>query len=188
MIITTILGSPRKNGNTATVLKAFEGLAKSRYQIDRINITDFSISGCLGCNVCYKHPDEPGCIQKDDAVLILNRLIKSDVIVYSTPLYVWSFSAQMKALIDRHYCLVKWKNGEIAGALLQGKRAALLVTCGDPIENNADLIPVIFDRQMKYLKCEVIGKYIVPNCSRPSLLGDRALTKAQELYNDIKII
>ncbi len=39
MQITTILGSPRKNGNTATVLELFEELmAQQGHEVDRINI------------------------------------------------------------------------------------------------------------------------------------------------------
>lgn len=185
MKIITILGSPRKRGNTATVLSEFEKLIATKHQVERINITDYAVRGCLGCKACYKRPDEPGCVQKDDAVSIIEKIMASDVVVYSTPLYMWSFSAQMKALMDRHYCMVKWKSGAVVNALLDGKRAALLVTCEDGIEDNAELIQVTFDREMDYLRCSVIGKYIVPNCTTPSQLGDKAIIAAQEMFNDI---
>ena len=54
---------------------------------------------------------------------------------------------------------------------MQGKPAALLVTCGDAIENNADVIQVEFDREMEYLGSRVMGKYIVPNCTLPKGTG-----------------
>ncbi|MCP4580408.1 MAG: flavodoxin family protein [candidate division Zixibacteria bacterium] len=185
MKITTILGSPRKKGNTATVLGLFEELAASKHQVERINITDYTVNGCLGCDVCFKTIDEPGCVQKDDAPAIFKRLMATDLIVYATPLYCWSFSAQLKALIDRHYSLVKWKDGKVQNALLEGKYGSLLVTCADPIKNNADLIPIEFERQMKYARCKVVGKYIVPNCTKPRLLGDKGKAMAQEMFDDL---
>lgn len=185
MKIATVLGSPRKHGNTAAVLERFESLAGATHQIDRINITDHAVKGCLGCDACFKVMDRPGCVQRDDADVLFERLLAADVIVYATPLYSWSFAAQMKALIDRHYCLVKWADGCVINALFKGKRAALLVTCGDAAENNADLIQEIFDREMRYLGGEVVGKYIVPHCTTPDRLGEKAERTAREMCGDI---
>lgn len=186
MKITTILGSPRRNGNTAAVLKRFELLAPPTDRVERINITDYSIGGCLGCDACRRNLTAQGCVRRDDAAAIFDRLLESDLIVYATPLYVWGFTAQMKALLDRHYCLTKWVDGRVANALLRGKRAALLVTCGDAAEGNADLIQGIFDREMRYLGCQVVGKYVVDNCTTPDKLGSRAVDVAESMWRDIQ--
>lgn len=186
MNIVTVMGSPRRKGNTATVLALFEKLAAAEHRIERINIVDYDVRGCLGCDSCFKNQDEPGCVQKDDGVGLLERILAADAVIYATPLYVWSYSAQLKALMDRHYCLVKWKNGKKIAALMQGKPAALLVTCGDVIENNADTIQVEFDREMDYLGCRVIGKYIVPECTLPKHLGDKAMRTAQEMLAGLR--
>lgn len=173
------------SGNTATVLGIFESLAAPAHQVERINIVKHEVKGCLGCDACFRTLDAPGCVQRDDAVGLFERLMASDVIVYATPLYVWDFTAQMKAFMDRHYCLVKWAGGEVAGALLKGKRAALLVTCGDAAERNADLIQEVFEREMRYVGCRVAGKYIVPNCSSPDKLGEKGKNAAQAMYEEI---
>lgn len=185
MKIVTILGSPKKYGNTARVLKNFEDLVAPVHQVERINVTDYNINGCLGCNVCQGKIDEPGCVQKDDTLEILNRILAADVVVYATPLYAWSFSSQMKALLDRHYCLVKSKDGQIIHTLGTGKQTALLVTCAGPVEENADLIQEMFDRMMAYCRCQVIGKYVVPFCTTPDELGSKGTTFAREMARDI---
>lgn len=185
MKITTVMGSPRLHGNTAAVLGLFESLAEATHQVERVNIVKHEVKGCLGCDACFKTLDAPGCVQRDDAVGIFERLMASDAIVYATPLYVWDFTAQMKAFIDRHYCLVKWAGGEVTGTLLKGKRAALLVTCGDVAEQNADLIQEVFEREMRYVGCEVAGKYIVPNCSTPDKLGEKGKSTARAMYEEI---
>jgi len=185
MRIVTILGSPRRKGNTATVLGLFEERVAPDHQVERIDIIDYQVHGCLGCDACQKVVDRPGCRQKDDALAIFDRVLAADVIVYATPLYAWSFSSQLKALIDRHFCLVKWGHGDPAPSLLHGKRAALLVTCADAVENNADLIPIIFERQMQCLQSETIGHYVVPNCTTPEEIGDRGARIAAEMARDI---
>ncbi|NTV37015.1 MAG: NAD(P)H-dependent oxidoreductase [Anaerolineaceae bacterium] len=185
MKIITIMGSPRKKGNTAAVLALFEKQVSAKHQVERINITDHKINGCLGCDGCQPSLDAPGCKQKDDAVAILNRLIAADVVVYATPVYCWSFSAQMKALIDRHYCLVKWCKGEVASMLFKDKPVALLATCGGSAEYNADLLQAMFDRNMDYLGSKVIGKYVVPDCTTPAELGEKADKIASAMAKDI---
>jgi multimeric flavodoxin WrbA len=185
MKIITILGSPKKHGNTATVLKQFEDLISPWHQVERINLRDYTIHGCLGCNVCQGNLDEPGCVQKDDAIDILDRLLAADVIIYATPLYVWDFSSQMKALLDRQYCLTKWQDGQIVKRLYTDKHVALLVTCGGSAAEDADLIQIIFDRAMAIGGCHVIGKYIVPHCTTPDQLGDRAESMARNMFDDI---
>jgi len=185
MKIATILGSPRKNGNTAGVLSRFEALVGRNHEVDRINLMSHKVNGCLGCGKCREARDEPGCVQKDDALSIFKRLMRADAIVYASPLYCWDFTAQMKALIDRHFCLVKGYGTPDYKSLLDGKRVALLVTCDGPVEENADVIQVVFDRVSDYCKCETVGKYIVPSCSKPGALDSTGAELASKMAADI---
>jgi multimeric flavodoxin WrbA len=185
MNIMTVLGSPKKKGNTANVLALLEEMIPKNHEIDRLNIVDCDIRGCLGCLTCQGIPDEMGCVQKDDALRVFERIISSDVVIYATPLYCWSFSSQMKALIDRHLCLATGHDTPEYKSLVNGKRTVLLVTCAGPIENNADLIQQIFDRLNDYLQCDVIGKYIVPFCTTPDSLSSEAIDTAKKMHKDI---
>jgi multimeric flavodoxin WrbA len=185
MKIVTILGSPRKRGNTAAVLQAFEALVAPQHQVERINITEYHVGGCRGCDVCQDRLDEPGCLQKDDAVRLLERILAADLVVYACPVYCWAFPAQLKALMDRHYCLVKWQGGEAVATLMAGKRAALLVTCGGDAADNADLIQVMFEREMAYVRGQVVGQYVVANCTTPAELGERGVETARRMAREI---
>ncbi|MDH4137926.1 MAG: flavodoxin family protein [Anaerolineae bacterium] len=186
MEVTTVLGSPREKGNTATVLDLFEKLmVQQGHKVDRINIMDYEVNGCLGCQTCRKVRHEPGCRQQDDAVRIFERIIASDAVVYATPLYTYGFTAQMKALIDRQYCLVTGYGSPEYTSLLKGKRTALLVTCGGPIEGNADLIQEAFEREGQYQQWNIVGKYVVPFCTTPDALGDKAMETAKQMTRDI---
>jgi multimeric flavodoxin WrbA len=186
MRVITILGSPRRTGNTATVLGLFEELmVQQGHEADRIHIVDYEVNGCLGCQTCQEASQELACRQRDDAVGIFKRMIASDAVVYATPLYTYGFTAQMKALIDREYCLVTGNGRSGYRSQLKGKRSALLVTCGGGIEENADLIQTVFDREGQYQEWSIVGKYIVPYCTTPDELGDEALDTARQMARDI---
>ena len=101
MNILTILGSPRKKGNTAGVLDMVEQELSGGHHVERLAITSVKVNGCLGCEACQKVAVRPGCVQKDDAVVVFERMMAADAVIYSSPLYCWDFSSQMKALIDR---------------------------------------------------------------------------------------
>jgi len=167
MKVLSILGSPRKKGNTSKALKLFEKLVSESCETDHIDITDYEINGCLGCGSCKKVSDEPACVQKDDALVIFDKMLDSDIIVYATPLYFWNFSSQMKALIDRQYCLLKGYTPKDRKSLISGKHTLLLASCGGPDEGNADLLKGVFDKIGDYTQCAIVGKYIVPFSSSP---------------------
>ena len=181
MKIITILGSPRKKGNTAKVLSMFEDNVGKNHEVERINITQYTVGGCLGCLKCKERKGEPGCVQEDDAVTIFEKMIKSDAIVYASPLYCWSFTSQIKPLIDRHFCLVSGDGTPDQDSLISGKLAALLVTCAGPIEGNCDAIQSIFTGISEYANLMAKGNFILPFCTTPDAIGD----KGEELAENI---
>jgi multimeric flavodoxin WrbA len=190
MKILTILGSPRKQGNTNAILRLFEELASYSHQVERINVLDFNIHGCNGCDACQEILDEPGCVEEDDLVAILGKISAADLVIYAAPVYVWSFPAQMKALIDRHYCTVKWQGGEKVSMLLNGKRADLLLTCGGSEAENADLIRLEFQREMNYIGGQVTGVYVVANCGTPreTIETGKGAAVAQKMLDDLQAL
>jgi multimeric flavodoxin WrbA len=186
MQVTTILGSPRREGNTAKVLEWTETLlVQQGHRVDRINVIDHVVNGCLGCQSCKESRHPPSCSQSDDAVSLFRRMIASDAVIYATPLYTYGFPAQMKALIDRQNCLVTDSGGPDDTSLLKGKPSALLVTCGGPVEDNADLIQQVFIREGLYQEWDVVGQYVVPFCTTPDELGDQAMETARQLAGSI---
>jgi len=184
MKIATIMGSPRIMGNTARVLQTFEEMMEPNHTIDRINVTKYKLNGCIGCYKCTEHYDNIMCIQKDDCTAIFERMVDADAIVYASPLYWFSFSAQIKPLIDRHVCLIKGYGTPEFKSFIANKPVALLVTCDDVIENNADVIQTIFDRKSAYCATRVVGKYIVADCATEGLLEKQAPEIAKTMAED----
>ncbi len=185
MKIITILGSPRKKGNTAKVLSMFEDIVEKNHEVERINITEYTVGGCLGCLKCKEKMGEPGCVQDDDALTLFEKMIRSDAIVYASPLYCWSFTSQIKPLIDRHFCLVSGDGTHDHDSLVGGKPTALLVTCAGPVEGNCDAIQSIFAGFCDYLKLKAKGNYILPFCTTPEAIGDKGAELAGNLARAI---
>ncbi len=180
MKLTSILGSPRKKGNTSHVLRWVEETLEAQGHVaDRINVVDHKVNGCKGCFTCKKFTDRPGCPQKDDAMDIMARLMASDAILYGSPIYFWGPTAQMKTLIDRHCCLVTGFATPQWHSLVKGKTLGLVLTCEDAVENNTELMTDMFTRFVDYLQCTHAGTLIIPFTSSPGALGEKAQEQAQ---------
>ncbi len=185
MKILAILGSPKVEGNTATVLELFEKAVDAAHEVERVNIVEKTIHGCKAGFQCQEVFDDPGCHQDDDANGIFERMIAADAVVYASPMFWWGFSAQMKALIDRHICIVKGAHPEGRKSFMQDKPIALLATCGGTIENNTEPFQMMFDKFGAYLRAKVVGKYIVPSYSSDEVAREAATATAARLAADL---
>ena len=186
MRITTLLGSAKKKGNTATVLGwVEEDLKLQGHAVERIYLNNKSIGGCLGCAKCRENPDEIACVQKDDAIDILEQMISSEVVLFASPIYFWGFSAQIKALIDRGYSLVTNYHKPGHTSLMEGKRIGLLVTGADAYEDNAEGMFTAFHRIVDFLSARKSGELFVGECSVPAELPKEIKNKALGLARSL---
>lgn len=181
MKVVTILGSPRKDGNTATVLGWVEEALKSQgHKVDHVHITDHKINGCVECYTCQSKPDEPGCPQQDDALKIFDRILAADAVIYGSPVFCWSWTAQIKPLIDRHFCLIVETGAGNYKSLIEGKKMALVGTCAGPVEGNGQLLVDQFNFLVDYAKARLAGHLFVPSCTTPDGLTDEVRRQATE--------
>ncbi len=186
MQVITLLGSAKKKGNTATVLGWIEEELKTMgYTAERIYLNNKSIGGCLGCAKCRDNPDEIACVQKDDAIDIMEQMISADAVLFASPIYFWGFSAQMKALIDRGYALVTNYHKPGHTSLMRGKRVGLLVTGADAFEDNAEGMFTAFDRIVDFLLARKSGELYVGGCTTPDRLPEESRNQALELARSL---
>ena len=186
MNVTTLLGSAKKKGNTATVLGwVEEELQAAGHTVERIYLHNKSINGCMGCAKCREHADKIACIQKDDASEIMEKMIASDVVLYASPLYFWGFTTQIKALIDRGFALVTNYHQPNQTSLMKGKRVGLLATGGGSFENNAEAMFTAFDRIAGYLMAEKTGELYVGGCATLDKLAADIKDKAADLARSL---
>jgi multimeric flavodoxin WrbA len=102
--ILVVSGSARKGGNSDLLSDEFiRGARESGHDVTKIRIADIKINACLGCGVCMKNED--GCVQKDDLSEIYGKILESGIIVLVSPVYFYTFNAQIKTFMDRTFAL-----------------------------------------------------------------------------------
>ena len=105
--IIVLNGSPRKNGNTSALVKAFrEGAESAGHSVTEFWLEGMKINGCRGCCAGGKNPDSP-CVQKDDMEQIYPAYKEADVVVLASPLYYWTISGQLKCAFDRLFAVAE---------------------------------------------------------------------------------
>lgn len=93
-------GSPRKGGNSDILCDEFaKGALDAGNEVEKIFVAEKKISMCTGCYFCKNNGGR--CAFNDDMADILQKIIDCDVLVLSSPVYFYSISAQLKAVIDR---------------------------------------------------------------------------------------
>ncbi|MBN7772507.1 flavodoxin family protein [Clostridium aminobutyricum] len=159
MKVYILMGSPRKSGNTAALLKPFlEELASHGDEYQVVWLYDKKIAPCVACRVCQADWSQFGCQFDDDAQEIFDKIMACDTLVLATPIYSWYCTPPMKAILDRLvYGMNKYYGDKIGPALWAGKRVALITTCGYRPEKGADLFQTGIERYCKHSHLQFIG-------------------------------
>ena len=106
--------SPRKNWNTAQLLKeAQRGAESAGAEVEYVELFDLAFTGCRSCMVCKaKAAEHPGCAWRDDLSPLIDRILAADRLVIGTPIYWGEPTAQFRALMERLlFCTVPYEKG-----------------------------------------------------------------------------
>ncbi|MBW2093349.1 MAG: flavodoxin family protein [Deltaproteobacteria bacterium] len=115
MDILYLSGSPRKKSNTDYLLMQMLSETAGEF----IKISDYWIEPCGSCWKCLKLGR---CIIDDDmSNELMPRLLKADALILGSPVYFNNVSSQMKAFIDRTWCLKGKLRNKIGGAVVVGR-------------------------------------------------------------------
>ncbi|MCD8180240.1 MAG: flavodoxin family protein [Firmicutes bacterium] len=139
--IYVINGSPQRNASgtmrvTNAFLKGIENNCECETQID--TLSDMNVKMCYGCLSCWGRTDGT-CIIDDDIVKIKQRILDSDVIIASFPLYFFGMPGSVKNMTDRLLSTMLPYRGErpVAGLPyhefrydFSEKKFLLISTCG----------------------------------------------------------
>ena len=122
MKVVGLNGSHRRDGNTAyMVSKALEVCESEGFDAEQIDLFDKDIRFCTVCDACK---GKYACTLDDDAMDILDRLVKADAIIVGSPTYFGGVSGRLKALFDRTFPLRR------NGMMLSRKVGAALAVGG----------------------------------------------------------
>lgn len=102
MRILLLNGSPRKGANTETMANVFAETARAQgHEVSVISVKD--VAPCKVCMYCADPAHKGQCVQKDGMTQIYAEMEMADMIVFASPIYWFSISAQLKCAIDRFY-------------------------------------------------------------------------------------
>ena len=105
-----------KTGNTAMILNPFlKGMEEAGAEVEIFLTKNLTIKPCCGTFVCSIQNID--CVQKDDMTDIHPKLLKADLWVFATPLFISSYNGPMKTFMDR--MLIPW--GETYTVLKDGR-------------------------------------------------------------------
>jgi multimeric flavodoxin WrbA len=152
--ILAIHGSPRKNGNSIYLAnRALSAAEKENALIEQVYLNDLKIKPCQGCDACRKGI-EGHCVIKDDMQKLYEKILNADVLFLSSPVYWFTYSAQLKLFFDRLYAV----QTETLSAL-KGKKIGIILTYGDVDEVSSGAINAIHTLQdaFKYTGSEILG-------------------------------
>ena len=173
--VLVLLGSPHAGGSSEKLAKAFEKGAQERgCDVREVRLAPLCLNGCLGCRRCWTTGNP--CIQRDDMDEIYPLLEKADAIVFVSPLFFYSWTAQIKPVIDRMFAFL----GKDSPVRLSGKQTALLTVCGDA-EDGAFAGLSASDRILAdYMKWENIGEVYASGIHTPADMDAHGAPKLSE--------
>ena len=101
-----INGSPRREGNTARMCRAFaEGVRSRRSDasIEIVNLYDYDFKGCRSCFGCkLKGAATYGkCAVRDAIAPVLEKALEADILVLASPVYLMDVTGVYKSFLER---------------------------------------------------------------------------------------
>lgn len=173
--VLVLMGSPRKRGNTDRLSdELIRGAQEAGHQVEKICLKDRKINSCLDCGACQRNGGP--CVQKDDMGDIYEKWLAADVVVLASPVYFYTWSAQMKAVLDRTFA-IEQKVKDTAFYLISAGAA--------PTE---DYMKLMLESFRKYIGCfraggNREGGYVfgLGTNAPEDVAGTEAMTKAYEM-------
>ncbi|MBN1664375.1 MAG: flavodoxin family protein [Deltaproteobacteria bacterium] len=152
--VLVILGSPRKNGNSAILAdQIVKGAKSAGAEVESVFLQELKISPCRSCYACQK-PDSKGCAVKDDMQSVYPKLIEADAWVIASPVFWFTMSAQTKIFMDRCFALHCYGKNPFAG-----RRIAIAVSYGDvdPFVSGCVNALRTFQDAFTYTRSKIVG-------------------------------
>jgi multimeric flavodoxin WrbA len=126
-------GSPRKDGNTATLIRhVLKVLEEEGIETELIQLAGEPLRGCNACRTCYEIKNERCIIEDDKANEYVQKMKAADGVILGSPTYFSMMTSEMKALIDRTGYVARANNHlfkrKVGAAIVAVRRAGGMPT------------------------------------------------------------
>ena len=177
MKIIALLGSPRPEGNSAVLAKAFLDACQSRgAAVETHLLNKMQYKGCQACMSCKTKTE--ACILEDDMTPVYEAIRQADILVIASPVYFGDFSGQLKIAFDRFYAYL---DANFGSRLPAGKQAVFILTQGMPEEEQFKDIFPRYETFMKWLSFD--RNHLIRACGlqEPGAVKDRPQPCSRQL-------
>ena len=183
MKVTIFNGSPRKNGNTATMTSSLTDKLKAKgAEADEFFLYHMDIKGCMNCGACRSGEGLKECSIKDDGIRMVKEFLSSDLVILASPIYMWHLTASMNAFIERLHSLCRYDSVTINK--MEGKKIAIVMTMGDDEYVAADAVNSLL-MFCEYFKLRYAGAYAVPFADKEQIMRSLHQEKMDDFVNKI---
>ena len=104
MKVIAINGSPRKDNNTAALLrKALEGAAAKGAETEIVHLYELDFKGCRSCFACKRIGGKSygKCAVNDGISPVLEKVSQADAVIFGSPIYLGNVSGEMRSFLER---------------------------------------------------------------------------------------
>jgi multimeric flavodoxin WrbA len=165
MDILALGASARLNGNSNSLLRmAVEGAVGRGASAEVLFARQLDIQGCLGCDGCKRSPDA-GCVVDDDMQRIYALVRECDVLVVATPVYFYSMSSWLKAVMDRLYGLL---DPDYAPRIAKGKGFYVITAEEEERAFTGQQVVATLMRGLAWLEMDLRGELVAVGVGRPN--------------------
>ena len=184
-----ISGSPRKGGNSDTLLKhILVGAGNAGAETEAIHLRDYQFQGCIGCEKCRKAGQ---CIGLQDGMqIIYPKITEASGMVLVSPTHNYNVTALMKAFIDRLYCYYNFSEerpGSWSSRLAGQNRKAIIASVGEQksYEEGVGFTLDAMRIPIEALGFDVIAELPVLGVFGKGEIGKQVLEKAESLGSQL---
>ena len=160
MKVLGIVGSRRKQGNTSVLVQAaLEAVKKEGLETELIFLGDYNFQGCTGCEGCHTTYQ---CLIQDDMQKLYPLLLEAQAVILGSPTYFYTVTADMKAFIDRCYCLEAFADDDRSVWLgireaLGGGYAAVIAVCEQHTPEDMGYTAEVMEKSLQALGYRVVS-------------------------------
>ena len=167
MKVVGFVGSPRKGGNTDTLVEqVLAGAADAGHETEKIYLADHAltpIDPVYGEEANWTDPRQGVADQ------LIDKMVAADVVVLGTPVYWFSVSGLLKLFIDR-WSLYQ-RGDERIGDLRPGKKLVVALAMADSDASYIEAVLAPLRYAAKWLKMEWVGEIVATGVSDPGEVG-----------------
>jgi multimeric flavodoxin WrbA len=170
-----ISASARDDGNSDVLARAaVDGARAAGHEVEHVYLGDYVERMLDNCRTCRRLDDRLCSLDDRYGELLMDKMLPSDGIVYSMPLYFYGMPGRLKTVFDRLFCYTAnsapQQEHVIDGII--NKKVAVLISCEESYQGATVGVVAQFQELTRYLNQDLVGVIVGRANSRGEIALD----------------